>query len=236
MTAVQIWNALKTQFALQTEEDLIRMKTEFYTIVKLPSETIDQYITKFENQLAALRSQLPMELQLREAEVIMAFNNSLSRSSIHPGEEGWRSLATWLGRNNGQTSRHQAYTDAHTFYQSFIVPFMRPAAETKAYVVSSHQPASQQTDSAKAAYTSTHGKGNSWRGKGRGNGTNRSSNNNQQGQNYKKKSSFNPDAFCTYCEVQGHTEPICRNKVRAEKEAAAAASPNQASTAQVANL
>ena len=76
-TAVQIWNALKTQFALQTEEDLIRMKTEFYTIVKLPSETIDQYITKFENQLAALRSQLPTELQLHEAEVIMAFNNSL---------------------------------------------------------------------------------------------------------------------------------------------------------------
>ena len=121
-TAAEIWIALEQRYASTSREDELRLKSQLMDLRKSRSDTIDQHIQKYSSLLSSILAQQQAERRFDNPEINSYFLRSLEKSDI-PGED-WKGFITFLGKSWLTATKEQLYSDARTYYNTHIHPFL----------------------------------------------------------------------------------------------------------------
>ena len=89
---------------------------------KSRSDTIDQHIQKYSTLLSSVLAQQQPERRFDTPEINSYFLRSLQNSNI-PGED-WKGFITFLGKSWLTATKEQLYSDARTYYNTHIQPYL----------------------------------------------------------------------------------------------------------------
>jgi Reverse transcriptase (RNA-dependent DNA polymerase)/Integrase core domain/gag-polypeptide of LTR copia-type len=121
-TAAEIWIALEQRYASTSREDELRLKSQLMDLRKSRSDTIDQHIQKYSSLLSSVLAQQQPERRFDIPEINSYFLRSLQNSNI-PGED-WKGFITFLGKSWLTATKEQLYSDARTYYNTHIQPYL----------------------------------------------------------------------------------------------------------------
>src|SRR5204862_6240508 len=95
---------------------------------KSKMDTIDQHIQKNSSILSSVLAQQLPERRFDNAKINSYFLRSLENSNI-PGED-WKGFITFLGKTWLTATKEQLYSDARTYYNAHIQPYLtEPVSE-----------------------------------------------------------------------------------------------------------
>jgi hypothetical protein len=134
-TAAEIWTALEQRYASTSREDELRLKSQLMDLRKSRSDTIDQHIQKYSYLLSSVLAQQQAERRLDTPEINSYFLRSLEKSDI-PGED-WKGFITFLGKSWLTATKEQLYSDARTYYNTHIQPYLteQPSEDSKVLAI-----------------------------------------------------------------------------------------------------
>src|SRR5436190_18470156 len=134
-TAAEIWSALEQRYASTSREDELRLKSQLMDLRKSRSDTIDQHIQKYSSLLSLVLAQQQPERRFDTPEINSYFLRSLQNSNI-PGED-WKGFITFLGKSWLTATKEQLYSDARTYYNTHIQPYLteQPSEDSKVLVI-----------------------------------------------------------------------------------------------------
>ena len=121
-TAAEIWTALEQRYASTSREDELRLKSQLMDLRKSRSDTIDQHIQKYSTILSSVLAQQQLERRFDTPEINSYFLRSLEKSNIP--DEDWKGFITFLGKSWLTATKEQLYSDARTYYNTHIQPFL----------------------------------------------------------------------------------------------------------------
>jgi gag-polypeptide of LTR copia-type len=134
-TAAEIWIALEQRYASTSREDELRLKSQLMDLRKSRSDTIDQHIQNYSTLLSSVLAQQQPERRLDTPEINSYFLRSLQNSNI-PGED-WKGFITFLGKSWLTATKEQLYSDARTYYNTHIQPYLteQPSEDSKVLAI-----------------------------------------------------------------------------------------------------
>jgi hypothetical protein len=94
--ASEIWLALEQCYAAKSREDELRLEGQLLDLKRLPTDTIDQHIAKFDFLIAAIVAQQLTGQQFDESKKNSYFLRILEMANI-PGKD-WKGFVTFLGK------------------------------------------------------------------------------------------------------------------------------------------
>jgi hypothetical protein len=124
--ASEIWLALEQRYAAKSREDELRLEGQLLDLKKLPTDTIDQHIAKFDVLIAAVIAQQPIGQQYDESKKNSYFLRTLETANI-PGED-WKGFVTFLGKGWVSLTTHALFAEARTYYNSHLLPLKATSA------------------------------------------------------------------------------------------------------------
>src|SRR5438876_4909009 len=138
-TAAEIWMALEQRYASTSREDELRLEAQLMDFRKSKMDTIDQHIQKYSSILSSVLAQQLPERRFDNAKINSYFLRSLENSNI-PGED-WKGFITFLGKTWLTATKEQLYSDARTYYNAHIQPYLtEPVSNDSKVVAIRNQP------------------------------------------------------------------------------------------------
>jgi len=219
-SAAQIWAVFLQRYGTKSREDELRLESELLSLVKLSTETLDDFIERFDNKISAIRAQQEPSQRWDDHKVNMHYLRSLEYSKIE--DEDWKAFVTYLGTTWFTLSNDSLQANTRIYYTAHIEPYKRAAPTMeRLYAVNTFQPTTPSHSSLKASQDQSTP--NSGRGRGRGNdqrstGRGRGGDGNRGGRGGNRDLPRNlprdKNAWCTTCERPGHAESYCYNKYK----------------------
>ena len=227
-TAYEVWDVLEMEFGARTKEYELSLQYTLVDMRKSASEDIDKFIQRFERisgELSQLRNH-----QLDASDLNTMFVRSLDHANIP--NEAWERWVTRLGRSYLTMRTNELFSDARSFYSSYILPKLE---ETRQSNKSTSSTAKEESGDAQVRATQgQHGRG---RGKGqkgqqqghqqqdqqqqssgsqgqRGRGGYRGRGRGGYSNSYSSQYPRDPNAFCTHCQCPGHSIFQCVSKTK----------------------
>src|SRR2546423_12614010 len=214
-TAAEIWTALEQRYASTSREDELRLESQLMDLRKSKSDTIDQHIQKYSSILSSVLAQQHPDRRFDTAKINSFFLRSLENSNI-PNED-WKGFITFLGKTWLTATKEQLFSDARTYYNAHIQPYLKEPDSNDSRVLAIHNtPQAQRTGSNRNfnkplnQRNSCDTRGNNYRG------------NNYRGNNYRdnnpsprqSKPSSSSNLWCDYHRSSGrHSTSECRAKL-----------------------
>src|SRR5579859_7101348 len=204
-TAADIWLVFQQRYGSQTREDELRLEQEVLDTVKLASDTIDEHIQKFHDLIAAMRAQQEPTQRYDDTKVNMTFLRSLERAQIP--HEDWMGFVAFLGKTWLTITPDTLYSEARTYYRTHLA-HRKPAI-----------PATSPDERVLAGSTfappfSLSGQ----RGRGQTRGRQRGRGNNPQRASAPTNLPRDPNAWCTHCQIPGHSFEMCWKKTQTRQQ------------------
>ena len=196
------------RYGTKTRDDELRLEQDLLELLKLPSDTIDAHIQKFDDLLSALHAQQLATEHWDTHKVNRYFLRSLERASI-PNED-WKAFSTYLGRTWHDMTLETLYSEARTYYNAYMAPLKASAVQQERILAISASQAS--SNSPPPSSQAGRGRGNNQQGRGGGRGRGRGGN---SGNPTPRNLPRDPNAYCTECGIQGHSLNYCYKRYRA---------------------
>jgi hypothetical protein len=219
-TAAEIWTVFLQRYGTKSREDELRLEAELLSLVKLSTETLDEFIERFDNKISAIRAQQELSQRWDDHKINMHYLRSLEYSKIE--DEDWKAFVTYLGNTWLSLSNDSLQANTRIYYTAHIEPYKRAAPATeRLYAINTFQPTAPSISSFKASQDQSTP--NSGRGRGRGNdhrstGRGKGGDGNRGGRGGIRDSLINlprdKNAWCTTCERPGHAASYCYNKYK----------------------
>ena len=115
------------RYGTKTRDDELRLEQDLLELLKLPSDTIDAHIQKFDDLLSALHAQQLATEHWDTHKVNRYFLRSLERASI-PNED-WKAFSTYLGQTWHDMTLETLYSEARTYYNAYMAPLKASAVQ-----------------------------------------------------------------------------------------------------------
>ena len=93
-TAAEIWSVFLQRYGQRSRDDELRLEAELLSMIKLSTETLDEYIEKFDNIISSIRAQQEPNQRWDDRKINMHFIRSLELSNIK--NEDWKAWSTYL--------------------------------------------------------------------------------------------------------------------------------------------
>ena len=135
-TAADIWSVLLERYGTRTRDDELRLESELMTLTKLPTDTIDDFLMKFDDLISKIRAQQTHDTW-DNAKLNMHFLRALEMSKV-PNED-WKAFATYIGSSYDTISNNQLQSKFRTYYQAHIAPY-KTNAPTQEYAYAASTP------------------------------------------------------------------------------------------------
>jgi hypothetical protein len=203
-TAAEIWTALEQQYASTSREDELRLESQLMDLRKSKSDTIDQHIQKYSSILSSVLAQQQPDRRFDNAKINSFFLRSLENSNIP--DEDWKGFITFLGKTWLTATKEQLYSDARTYYNAHIQPYLKEPDSNDSRVLAIHN-----TPQATPPRT-----GNRNFNKPTNDRTPRNTrgNTNDNRSPRQRQASLRPDLWCDYHRSSGrHSTSECRAKL-----------------------
>src|SRR5580692_3655039 len=113
-SASQIWSIFLARYGQRSRDDELRLEAELMSLVKLPTQTLDQYIDRFDDLIANIRAQQDPAHPWDDRKVNMHFIRTLELSRI-PNED-WKAWTTYLGSTHSTMSYDALQAACRTYY------------------------------------------------------------------------------------------------------------------------
>src|SRR5271169_2435557 len=219
-TAAEIWSVFLQRYGQRSRDDELRLEAELLSLIKLSTETLDEYIEKFDNIISSIRAQQEPSQRWDDRKVNMHFIRSLELSNIK--NEDWKAWSTYLGSTHQTMSHDSLQSACRTYYATHMAPLRALQPQEYAYNISTSSRNTQSTNTSPSkAGTSSSQTPPSGRGRGRGNdrgntdrGGRGGSSLGRGGRDIKRGLPRNPEAWCTHCSMQGHAAAYCVSKYK----------------------
>jgi hypothetical protein len=203
-SAAEIWEIFLVRYGQRSRDDELRLEAELLSLVKSATQTLDQYIEKFDNLISNIRAQQEPEQQWDDRKVNMHFIRTLELSNI-PNED-WRAWSTYLGSTHTTMSHDSLQAACRTYYTTHMLPRLKTSPQEQVYATITSPP---NTDSAPG-----RGRGGN-RGSPRGRGGQRGGRGGNTGNSRGPgKLPTDPNAWCTHCERSGHASNYCYKRYK----------------------
>lgn len=218
-TAAEIWSVFLQRYGQRSRDDELRLEAELLSMVKLSTETLDQYIEKFDNIISSIRAQQEPNQRWDDRKINMHFIRSLELSNIK--NEDWKAWSTYLGSTHQTMSHDSLQSACRTYYATHMAPLKALQPHEYAYAASTSLPAPSANTFSSTAGTSSSQTPPSGRGRGRGNDRGNTDRGGRGGSSrgrgdghIKRGLPRNPEAWCTHCSKQGHAAAYCFSKYK----------------------
>jgi hypothetical protein len=218
-TAAEIWTVFLQRYGTKSREDELRLEAELLSLVKLSTETLDEFIEKFDNKISAIRAQQEPSQRWDDHKVNMHYLRSLEYSNIE--DEDWKAFVTYLGTTWFTLSNDSLQANTRIYYTAHIAPYKRAAPTTeRLYAINAYQPTAPIPYSMASQDQSTpnsgrgRGRGNDQRPSGRGGGGDGNRGGRGGNRDTPKDLPRDKNAWCTKCERSGHAEFYCYRKYK----------------------
>src|SRR5438046_1943169 len=133
-TAAEIWSVFLQRYGQRSRDDELRLEAELLSLLKLSTETLDEYIEKFDNLISSIRAQQEPNQRWDDQKVNMHYIRSLELSNIK--NEDWKAWSTYLG-STYQTMSHDSLQSAcRTCYPTHMAPLKALQPQEYAYAAS----------------------------------------------------------------------------------------------------
>src|SRR5256714_3038818 len=232
-TTAQIWKALKEEYASRTREDELHLEAVLLDFKKLSTDSLSTHITKFSNLISAILAQQPDDQKYDDTKINCYFLRTLETANI-PNED-WKGFVTSLGKSWLTISTHKLYSEARTYYNTHIM------AQQKTFTIDPSAASLGSQDTLRALATVTDDYNNRPPTGPRYPRANFNDYSNRprfqpryqgppryqqgppryqgppRGPRYSDQHRFprNPNAYCTHCNLPGHSLDQCVAKTRA---------------------
>jgi hypothetical protein len=203
-TAADIWLVFRQRYGSRTREDELRLEQEVLDTVKIATDSIDQHIQKFHNMIAALRAQQEPNQRYDDSKVNMTFLRSLERAQIP--DEDWMGFVAYLGKTWLTITPDTLYSEARTYYRTHL-------AHRKPSTPAATSPDERVLTTFAPPFTPQSPQSGQ-RGRGRGRNRGRGNGNNSQRPRPPPNLPRDPNAWCTHCEIPGHSLAMCWKKTQ----------------------
>src|SRR5271169_1501453 len=165
-TAAEIWSVFLQRYGQRSRDDELRLEAELLSLLKLSTETLDEYIEKFDNIISSIRAQQEPNQRWDDRKVNMYFIRSLELSQIK--NEDWKAWSTYLGSTHRTMSHNSLQSACRTYYSTHMAPLKAFQPQEYAYATftspSTQHPNTSSTTGIPSSQTPPSG-----RGRGRGN-------------------------------------------------------------------
>ena len=215
-TAAEIWTVFLQRYGQRSRDDELRLEAELLSLVKLSTQTLDEYIEKFDAIISSIRAQQEPAQRWDDRKVNMHFIRSLELSNIK--NEDWKAWSTYLGSTHQTMSHDSLQSACRTYYATHMAPLKALQPQEYAYTAST-SPTAPNANTSSQTPSSGRGRGrgkdnrgiNTSRG-GRGGGGNRRGRG--DGGDTRRSLPRDANAWCTHCEIQGHAASYCYSKYK----------------------
>src|SRR5271170_4791905 len=224
-TAAEIWSVFLQRYGQRSRDDELRLEAELLSLIKLSTETLDEYIEKFDNIISSIRAQQEPTQRWDDRKVNMHFIRSLELSNIK--NEDWKAWSTYLGSTHQLMTHDTLLSACRTYYSTHMASLKALQPHEYAYFGSTSPAPNTNTSSSSTPGTSQSHTPSS--GRGRGRGKDNRGNNPGRGEHgggtrggrggggtgdTRRNLPRDPNAWCTYCEIQGHAAAYCYSKYK----------------------
>lgn len=222
-TAAEIWSVFLQRYGQRSRDDELRLEAELLSLIKLSTETLDEYIEKFDNIISSIRAQQEPSQRWDDRKVNMHYIRSLELSNIK--NEDWKAWSTYLGSTHQQMTHDSLLSACRTYYSTHMLHLKALQPQEYAYYGST-SPAPNTHTSSYTPGTSQSQTPSSGRGRGRGK-DNRGNNPGRGGRgarggrgggggsgDTRRNLPRDPHAWCTHCEIRGHAAAYCYSKYK----------------------
>src|SRR5271167_2388398 len=120
-TAAEIWSVFLQRYGQRSRDDELRLEAELLSMIKLSTETLDDYIEKFDNIISSIRAQQEPNQRWDDRKVNMHFIRSLELSNIK--NEDWKAWSTYLGSTHQLMTHDTLLLACRTYYSTHVLPF-----------------------------------------------------------------------------------------------------------------
>src|SRR5271170_8487639 len=161
-TAADIWSVFLQRYGQRSRDDELRLEAELLSLIKLSTETLDEYIEKFDNIISSIRAQQEPSQRWDDSKVNMHFIRTLELSNIK--NEDWKAWSTYLGSTHLSMTHDSLLSACRTYYSTHMLPLLALQPQEYAYRGST-SPAQNTNTSPGTSQSQTPSSG---RGRGRG--------------------------------------------------------------------
>jgi gag-polypeptide of LTR copia-type len=235
-SAAEIWSVFLARHGQCSRDDELRLEAELLSLVKLSTQTLDQFTERFDDLISSIRAQQEPNQHWDDRKVNMHFIRSLELSNI-PNED-WKAWSTYIGSSHGTMSHDSLQAACRTYYTTHMLPRLRSDPDSFVYRFANYAPfnqdhqdpsfPSQANDSTgrRRSYgndretRSSHGHNNGQNGRWNNNNNSNddtdyndyydvSDDNGNKSHKAPRKLPTNPNAWCTHCKRPGHASSYC---------------------------
>jgi hypothetical protein len=217
-TAAEIWSVFLQRYGQRSRDDELRLEAELLSLIKLSTETLDEYIEKFDNIISSIRAQQEPSQRWDDSKVNMHFIRTLELSNIK--NEDWKAWSTYLGSTHLSMTHDSLLSACRTYYATHMLPLL--ALQPQEYAYRGSTSPAQNTNTSQSQTPSSgrgQGRGKETRGNnrgrgGRGGGTRGGRGGGGGGGDTRRNLPRDPHAWCVHCEMQGHAVVYCYSKYK----------------------
>src|SRR5579859_7396693 len=152
-TAAEIWTVFLQRYGQRSRDDELRLEAELLSLIKLSTQTLDEYIEKFYNIISSIRAQQEPNQRLDDRKVNMHFIRSLELSNIK--NEDWKAWSTYLGSTHQTMSHDSLQSACRTYYTTHMAPLRAFQPQEYAYTASTSPSTQNANTSSSTAGTSS---------------------------------------------------------------------------------
>jgi hypothetical protein len=204
-SAAEIWTVFLQRYGQRSRDDELRLEAEMLSLTKLSTQTLDEFIEKFDDLLSSIRAQQDPSQHWDDPKINMYFIRCLVTSRLAPLED-WEAWSTYLG-STYQTMTHDMLQSAcRTYYASHFA--VQKPIQSHEYVYAATTSPTRTT----STQSTPRGRGRGTDQQTRGRGTDQPRG--KRSGNPRRKLPRDPNAWCTHCEMNGHSVTVCFNKFR----------------------
>lgn len=138
-SAAEILSVFPQRYGQRSRDDELRLEAELLSLVKLSTETLDEYIEKFDNLISSVRAQQEPNQRWDDRKINMHFIRSLKLSNIR--NEDWKAWSTYLSSTHQTMSHDSLQSACRTYYATHIASLRTHQAQEYAYAATTFAPA-----------------------------------------------------------------------------------------------
>jgi hypothetical protein len=192
-TAAQIWTTFLQRYGSRSREDELRLEAQLLEMTKSTTVTVDEHIQSFDDLLSAIKAQQTSRDDWDNPKINQYFLRTLEKSEIH--DEDWKGFVTYLGSTWSTITKEQLFAATRTYY------LLHMASKKTVSITDERLLAVSTQFQAPGPHNRGRGRGTN---RARGRGTTR-----QPGTRPPPNLPRDPNAWCTHCEIPGHSFEMC---------------------------
>jgi len=219
----EIWTVFLQRYGQRSRDDELRLEAELLSLVKLSTQSLDEYIEKFDDIISSIRAQQEPDQRWDDRKINMYFIRSLELSNIK--NEDWKAWSTYLGSTHHAMTHDSLQSACRTYYATHMAPLRALQPHEYAYYGSTSPPPSHQqsntpssTAESSSSQTTSSGRGRGRKDRGNtgrgGRGGDTRGGRRGGGDGIRRRLPRDPEAWCTDCSLQGHASAYCYTKYK----------------------